>query len=155
MEKFKEHSLHLGGWHVPLEKIFYVASYLQPFNDELALRSLKRMLSTYVIEKNGRTVESLRHISFDNRSRPYISVLTIDGWDEKYQTILIRRQDAYLEEGLQEIYGEYRYQERIRFFALYGKRPQMCSRCIASPSILHRRATSPTFLDLWSTFDLV
>lgn len=83
-----------------------------------------------------------------NRSRPYISVLTIDDQDEKYQTILIRRQDAYLEEGLQEIYGEYRYQERIRLFALYGKRPQMCSRCIASPSILHRRTTSPTFLDL-------
>ena len=106
------------------------------------------MLSTYVIEKNGRTVESLRRISFDNRSCPYISVLTIVGRGEKYQTILIRRQEAYLEEGLQKIYGEYRYQERIRFFAPYGKRPQMCSRCIASPSILHHRTTSPTFLDL-------
>jgi hypothetical protein len=31
----------------------------------------------------------------------------------------------------------------------------MRSCCIASPSILHHRTTSPTFLDLWSTFDLV
>ena len=93
MEKFKEHSLHLGGRYVQLEEN-YVTSYLQPFNDKLALRSLRRMLSAYVIEKNGRTVESLRRISFDNRSCPYISVLTIVGRGEKYQTILIRRQEA-------------------------------------------------------------
>ena len=105
------------------------------------------MLSTYAIAKNGRMVESLRRISFDNRSRHYISILTIDGRDEKYQTILIRRQKVYLEEGLQKIYGEYRYQERMRLFAPYGKRPQMCSRCIVSPSILHCRTTSPTFLN--------